>query len=176
MQPLLPGEPSWHSAEDMVEQIVPCVYSGSVTIMAIKNGEDGEGGVRRGRGRGGGGGGARAVRPEQEEVLTLLGLRGAPVPQQRPLPRPLRGLPSSGGWSDPASLVLVARADPAPTAACAALRAGLLLDERGERHEPAPAALAPVVVVRRRRRRRRRHSPALPDRIEAGGGTRRKGR
>jgi hypothetical protein len=139
------------------------------------HGEDGEGGVRRGRGGGSRGGGARAVRPQQEEVLALFGLRGAPVTQQRALPPRLllRRLPTHAG----ASGVLVARADPAP-AAGAALGAGLLLDERGERHEPAPSALAPVVVVwvlvrRRRRRRRRRHSPAprpVPDRIEAGGG------
>jgi hypothetical protein len=37
VQPLLHGQPTWHRAEDMVEQIVPCVYCGGVTIMAIKH-------------------------------------------------------------------------------------------------------------------------------------------
>lgn len=93
-------------------------------------GEYGEGGVLRGHGGGRRVGGARAVRFQQEEVLALFGLRRAPVPQQRALPPRLllRRLPSQAG----ASYVLIARADPAPPAAAgAALRASLLLDERG---------------------------------------------
>lgn len=71
----------------MVEQIVPCIYRGSVAVMSVKNGEDGEGGMVRGGWRGVGSGGARAVGPEEEEILALLGLRGAPVAQQRPARR-----------------------------------------------------------------------------------------
>lgn len=156
MQPLLPGESSWHCAKDMIEQIVPGVYCGGITIMAIKNGEDGEGVGRRGRQGGGGrrrGGGPGAVGPEEEEVFPLLRLRRAPVPQQRPPPPP----PPLGAAAA-AAVLLVARADPAP-AAHRPLRAGLLLDERGERHEPAPPRgarmLAPLVVVVVRRRRLR---------------------
>lgn len=89
------------------------------------HGKDGEGGVRRGRRGGSRGGGARAIRPQQEEVLALFGLRGAPVPQQRALPPRRRRLLCHAG----AAGVLVARADPAPTnGAGASLGAGLLLD------------------------------------------------
>lgn len=120
------------------------------------HGEDGEGVGRRGRQGGGGGrrgGGPGEVGPEEEEVFPLLRLRRAPVPQQRPPPPP----PPLGAGAA-AAVLLVARADPAP-AAHRPLRAGLLLDERGERHEPAPPRgarmLAPLVVVVVRRRRLR---------------------
>lgn len=140
--------------------------------------EYGEDGVRGGRG-GDGDGGTKTVRSEQKEVLALFALSGAPIAQQRALQprlhRRLRRLPSYAGASY-SCRVIVARGDPAFAAGYGlALRAGLLLDERGERHETAPSCLPPVMllVVRRRRRwrRRRRHSPAprpVPDRIEAG--------
>lgn len=120
------------------------------------HGEDGEGGVRGGRG-GDGDGGTQAVRSEQEEVLALFALRGAPIAQERALqPRLRRRLPSCARASY-SRCILVSCGDPAFAADYGvSLRAGLRLDERGERHETAPSCLAPVMllVVRRRRRRR----------------------
>lgn len=108
--------------------------------------EYGKSGVRRGGGGGSGGRRTRTVRPEQEEVLALLGLRCAPVSQQGSLAMRLL---NSGG----AACVLVTRANPAPAGGTrAALGACLLLDERGERHEHIAAALAPVLMLRPYRR------------------------